>query len=214
MTDVDATEAEIEAVAKEARKTFNLSDRLKGRTQRTGSVTVYLDEIAGQTLGGAEDIVNSLQMKVGRNRWGLLGEIDLAVFEEREEDIAALREKVDEVGFELYASAITFHLRAVPELITKKCSKDALASQGIKGKVPDEKILEFNSSFNANMLAACIYKTVDAEGSISEGVLSNAEAEELENLLPRSEYAKLYSKLQEIQFKQAISDSATSSATF
>jgi len=69
-------QAEVERIAKITKKGFDLKARLEGRGLRRASITLYLDEELGAELGDAHDIRNNLGIVVGRERSGLIGELD------------------------------------------------------------------------------------------------------------------------------------------
>jgi len=207
MTDIDSVVADV-------KKTFDLTARLKGQGRREGAVTVFLDEVAADALGGSDDILNQFGLVTGKTNWGVLGDIVEALAVDPDADVSDMRETAINLEKKLRASALTFRLRAVPELIVKDARRKGLASFGSKGKVPDESVMDFTSCMNAHLLAATIYQTVDAEGAEENGKLDYEGAALLEDFLPRSEYAKLYAKLQDVQFKQSISDTVTSDSDF
>lgn len=200
----------VEEIVTEARKTFDLSARIKGRNLREGHVTVFTDEVAGAELGGDEEMKNAFGIVTGRNRWGALGDIAEAIAADSEADVTELQAAAEEAKAALEESALTFHLRAVPELVVKGARR---AAKKAHGTLPDA-VNEYNSTLYANLLASTIHKVVDADGAEQTGKLTVEAAADLEDYLPVHEYVKLVALLQEIQFKQAVSDSATGEASF
>ena len=213
MNDIDI-DTEIQDIATESRKTFDMMETIKGRTMKTGAVTVYTDEPLADELGGFEDLKNVAGFVVSRDRWGVLGEIDERLSEDPKADIADLEAQAVELRVQLALTGIQFHLRAVPEIVSKVARRETMKALGIKGKVPAGDEMHFDEVYRAHMLAKTIFKAVDAEGAESEGELSPKAAGDLEGYLPRSEFAKLYAKLQHVQFKQSISSSVTAESDF
>jgi hypothetical protein len=81
----------IEAIEETTKKGFNLRARLEGRGLRKGSIVLYLDEDLGSELGYADDLLNGMKMKVGRDRAGIIGDLDAA--EEGKASAIAMFEK-------------------------------------------------------------------------------------------------------------------------
>lgn len=206
MSEVDA---EIEAVATQAKAKFNLSDRVKNRNLREATVTVYLDEVTGAALGGAEDKKTILGVVTGRERWGVLGEIDAAIAEDPEADVSVLRNQAIALTKTLQESALTLHLRAVPEVAVKSARRHAKKAAGTGA----DNASEYNEVLYNHLIAACVRKVVDSDGAESDG-FDLESAAELQDYLPSAEHNKILAKVNEIQFKQAVSDSVTGSADF
>lgn len=79
---------ELVKIASTTKRGFDLQARLKGRGLRKATITIYLDEEKGPELGWAKDIRNALDEVVGREREGVMGEID-ALLEEKNKMIAS-----------------------------------------------------------------------------------------------------------------------------
>ena len=206
MSEVDA---EIAAVVTEAKKSFSLTDRVKGRNLRDDSVTIYLDEVTGAAIGGARDLKNGFGVTVDRERWGVLGEIDKAVADDPEADVSELRAEVVELMKTLRESALTYHLHAVPEVVVKAARRKAKQAVGPRA----QNIEDYDDTLYAHLLAAMVRKVVDADGAESGGLDFDG-AVIVQGYTPPDEYSKVIAKVNEIQFKQAISDQATGSADF
>ena len=69
-----------EALAEEAKGSFDLGGLLKGQPNlaKTKKVTLYLDQDAGEAVGGFDIETDALGRET-KTRWGLVGEIDTAV---------------------------------------------------------------------------------------------------------------------------------------
>jgi len=206
---------DIEEIATEARKTFNFSETIKGGTRRSGAQKVYNDLKAAMLIGHATDITNNLGQVTGRDRKGVLGQIDEILSSDDEEaDVTALQSQLSDLMLQLEMSALTFHLDAVPPLIEKVIKAKTRKEFAVKGgNVPDERLQELADKYTALMMGACITKVVTADGAES-GKLTDAEAVDLVSYLHPSEFAKLDAKLREVQFEQAVSNQAVLDADF
>lgn len=200
---------EIEGVVAEAKKSFNMVDRIKGRDMRVDSVTIYLDEPTGTALGGARDIKNAFQVVTGRDRWGVLGEIDAAIAEDPAADVTELRNEAVELTKKLQESALTYHLHAVPDFIVKAARRSAKKAAGPRAQNSED----YDDILYAHLIAAMIRKVVDADGAESGGVDFEG-ATVIQEYAPPHEYLRLLAKVNEVQFKQAVSDQVTGSADF
>jgi len=204
----------VEDIATEARATFDFDDAIQGVTYRDGVQKVYRDSKTAQLIGHAIDLKNNLGQVVGRERKGLLGQIDAALAEDAEADVSDLREELSGLMLKLELSALTFHIVAVPSMIEKVQKSKARKQFAIKGgNVPDEVLQNFADKYTALMFAACISKVVNADGAAT-GQLTVAQAEDLVSYLHPSEFKKLDAKLNEVQFEQAVSSQAVLDADF
>lgn len=79
MTDTVPPElqADLEAIEKTTKKGFDLVARLQGRGLRKSTITLYLDDDIGVELGYAHDVYDTFGTPQGRDRMGVLGEIDM-----------------------------------------------------------------------------------------------------------------------------------------
>lgn len=195
--------------------TFDLSERLKNRGLRSGSIKIYTDEVTGAELGAADDIKNSWGVTTGRRQTGVLGEIDRLDKESPtyDQDLARLNTEAARLKAILDETALTFNLRAVPPVIAKDAKRRARASLNIKGKVDDDRIEEFNESFTAHLLSDTITSVEDADGN-ENGKQTYEQCLELLRYLPASEFNRLDGKLSEIQFADAVSAEYIETADF
>jgi len=68
--------AAIEKIEKMTKAGFDLKSRLQNRGLRKATITLYLDEELGPKLGYATDILNAYDHVTGRERGGVVGELD------------------------------------------------------------------------------------------------------------------------------------------
>lgn len=228
--DIDA-DPEITAVVEEARENYSLEDRLRNRGMRTKTIGVYTDEPTAEKHLEIENKINLLnrgatavQMMIEAAREAGLNDAAEALQpvlekivtdpEYRAEEIAALEAERNALANELRSTALVFHLRAVPELIIKDSRRQAKKKLGITGKnVPEAQDEIFDDYVTGFILSAVTEHYVDnVDGSVHN--LDPDNARFLADLLPRGEYLKLTGALQEVQFKNVISQSVTDQADF
>jgi len=205
---------DLNEVVETARKTFDLSERLKGRGMRKGTQKVYTDEVLGNKLGWAKDLKNDLGMTVDHEWVGVLGSIARAISADKDADVSTLREEAIDLQVELEQSALTIHLQAVPPIIAKTARRKARKIAGISGKnLTDEQTEDLTDAYMAQMFANTIVKIVEFDES-ETGAINVGQAGELKDFLPPSEYEKLSVKLNEVQYRQAVGDQATADTDF
>jgi len=71
-----AEKAQLDKLEKVTKRGFDLSSRLKNRGLRRGSITLFLDEDLGPKLGWAYDVQNEFKQVIGRERAGVIGNLD------------------------------------------------------------------------------------------------------------------------------------------
>jgi len=205
---------DIEEIATEARKTFDLSDRLKKRRMRTDTQKVYTDEVLGNKLGWVKEVTNNFGMVVDTEHVGILGQIAEAKAADSDADVSKLREAAIDLKMELEQSALTFHLQAVPPIVAKVARRKARKVANVTGKnLTDEQTEDLTDAYMAQILSSVIVKVVDFDESES-GALSVEQAGDLKDSLPPSEYEKLAAKLNDVQYRQAVGDQITADADF
>ena len=236
MTDETATQETIitedpiiTQIVAEAKAGFNLTARLQGRALRTGSITVYTDEIAGEKYKAidlklqqiSDSAANLKKLAEAARNVGLeagavaleteagnaLANTDLAAY-------AALETEQEAVKAELDASSLTFELRAVPEIIVKDTRRKSNLALSIKGPVPEDRQDEWGEYFTALLLTQVIRKVTDHATGDSAESISLEDARSLGDYLPLSQFQRLSVKMADVQYKNSISDSVTAEADF
>ena len=222
-----------EQVAEEARSSFGLSERLAGITKRTRTVTAYTDEIAGEALGGVETIyMPGTELVTGTRRWGVAGEQAdlrdeiktlLAGEEVDEEQVAsakkraaALERKAKALRKTLEETALTFTLRAVPELVMKDSRRKAYRHLKLKSKggLTDEQREDLGLEYLARVLSKMVVEWSDASTGEKHEYLPLEDARALQAHLLPEEWGKIETTIDELQARKAIGDAATADADF
>jgi hypothetical protein len=209
---------EVDKTIAEAKSSFDMRARLNGSARRKASIKIFTDEVAGEELGYAKDVVefNALGLTTGtkRERLGVLGLID---GDDGSDDKYSLHLDSEEKRLckLLDESAITYNIAAVPPLVIDGVRRTSRKELGIKGSiVPDDDVENYNKVYLANLFMAVIPSFIDhATGETYTG-LGRDGAASIKELLPASEYARLDAKIIEVQFKDAIDESVTAQADF
>jgi len=199
-----------------AKASFDLITRLKGRGLRSGEITLYLDEIAGEELGTAKDVTNPFGFSSGeREQTGVLGEIDKLDKESEtyEADLKKLEAKRDKIIKRIQKSGLTFKITAVPPFIAKSHSNEARRKLGHKGKLSDQQQQEVDEVASNLLHADVITDIVDADGA-SAGKLDYDAAKALTEWLPNAERLRLQYKIIDVQFGDAFDEQVTSDSDF
>lgn len=223
----------IEDIVEEERSTFDLTSRLQGISKRERTVTVYTDEIAGEELGGIErfyypdtDIVKSTR------RWGVRGEQDalrekiteaLKADQISDEEVgrlkaenAELEAKAAKIQKQLDKTAITFTLRAVPNIVLKDAQRKARQNLGIKikGGITPEQVEDLTDEAFAVVLNVSVVSWIDAADGTLRHSLPLEDARALKKYLLAEEWAKIERAIDELQSFKAIGDRVTADADF
>lgn len=232
MTDETATQDPIIAeTIVEAKATFNLADTLRGRGFRTGSITVYTDEILGEKhfdleaeLKKVKDSTSSLGILL--DAAGELGLTDAALALQPLFDaallsgvdaakVAEIEAQLAPIKAELEATSFTFNLRAVPPIVVKDARRRAKKSLGIIGKNISENLEEeFLEYASAYVLSSMVTSYVQHASGITIDNLSDSDARDLGDLLPEGEFARLSAKVNDIQFKTVVGANVTETPDF
>ncbi len=222
---------DIEAIANDARESFDLGDFLRGRSVRTKTVRVFTDEVTAEERGGFERIyriVNETRIPDVRS-WGLVK--DMAEAQAEYEGVEnkstkagrTLKAKIDSIEAEIRAlteklleTALEIELRAVPDRIKKDAYRAARKALGIRGKngVTADNAIELEDENAAQILQRTVvsitkYGTDDKNLGVSiEG------ARDLKGLLPDSEWDKVKEALDELLFRKVIADQVAEDLDF
>lgn len=221
MTDKTPEEIKAEEIVSVTKKGFNLADRLKNRGLRKATITLYLDEEKGAELGDALDIRNALGEVTGRNRTGIIGDIeglkerrgktkqdDADALAAIDAEIAELEARRDALIEELSKTALVVSIQAVPPVILKDSHRRARQHMGITEKnVPEDREDEYGQAQLATLMSVMITRIVDnSTGEVNEGI-DYADSVALIDYLPPSQFDRLDEKLGTVQYTDAISRS-------
>lgn len=208
--DIDNPE-QVKQAVEEAREDYSILDRLKGINRRTETVTVYTDEVLGDKHGKLKEQIDSLRELIKPVEGVTLTQdvIDLTNAE-----IAKYQPVLDAARAELEKSAFVITLKALPPIAEKVITRDVRKALGIKGTIPDDRVEEWVSLYNAHMLSQQITRFEDRLVGVFKTSVTVDEALGLEHQVPRYEYAKLKGKADDLQLRNTIGELATDSADF
>lgn len=218
-------------IQEEAREGYSLIERLRSAAVRTKTVTVYTDAVAGEELGGAEDAVDQYGLKGGRRRWGLKGDLDIALEkasrlegqddpdEDEVREVAAeidrLKKAIPAVVKRLEKSALTFTLRTIPDFVIRDARRQARKALGIKGKgVPESRLEEFGLEHLAHLVAASVESWEDKQAKQKFTHLTVSEAKALRDELPVGQFDRLDKAIGDLSFEAKIASDATDTPDF
>ncbi len=214
-------ELDVQAIATEAQETFDFDNFLNDKiTLRERTVTVFLDEVTGEALGGSEETAGAFGLGGSTRRWGVIGKIkDLREQNtegQHDDEILALTDEAEKLWAKLQESGLTITLRAVPPIILKDTRRRAKAALGIKGKdIPEDRNEEFIDRQQAELLADAYVSSKNAKGQVLPKEKFGADqAAKLRDRMSQFEYSKIDRALGELQYQAAIASSVTSAEDF
>jgi hypothetical protein len=223
MTDTVAPELPAEAVeaikdeAAEAKQKFSLRDRLGSIKYAMRTVVVFTDEQAVTRFNAVDTQIKSVE--------GLLGVQvpDDASDEEKAELLeqqAGLRAAYDELEPALEAareemvnSALSIHMRAVPQVVLKMATHAADKAYRLgDGTLPEEKAEAWDEKRNRYILGRVIQSIGTPSGSLE--FEPDEVAQLLEESLSPTQWSRVSSTYTELMFRDAIGTAATDDPGF
>lgn len=224
MSDVkDATEAKVEAIAEEARSTFNLRDRLsKKRKFRTKELILITDEETAEKLGGTRPkfkYIGDYPIEDGHYSWGVLGTINeltaANIDGANDEKIADLEKEAAELRTLLLSTSIEVDLRAIPPILERDARRVAKKALGITGKnIPEDQTEDFEERQATEILVRMVTRLKDHSDGAETTSITIDDADALNDLLPSSEIGRLSRAMGNLRFENVVSDAATEQVDF
>ncbi len=182
-------QAEKDVAIAQSKGTFQLTNVLKRRGFPEEQVVVYLDEDSAKELVTLNEQLTALAQSEEQNQ----------------EAYDTLDNLAQELAKAVRESALTFHLRGISpghiEQIRKNIVKEF-------GQEPEDQ-QEADDALAHEWIAAHIVRVVNVEGAADERVFKREDVEELEQLLPASEYAKIDRTVNNLSFRSAYIEQAT-----
>lgn len=161
--------------------TFSIVDAIKGVNYPSENVDVYLDNDAAHEI-------HLLEARIA----------DLT----NADEVNALDGEISVLKERLLASKLTFELRGISRGLQLSIEKEF----GLTQQSSDAEWASLGHAY----LAAHIVSVTNAEGAVDEHLFTKEEAQGLEDMLPRDQFAKIYGKMNELSFAAAYIDQAVS----
>ncbi|MDF2993573.1 MAG: hypothetical protein K0S37_4087 [Microbacterium sp.] len=212
--------------ASDARSSYSLLDRLKGRTLLSDQITLYTDEPTGRELGGSEARVKriaGIEVPDTPRRWGVLGKIQELEADNAEgghdEELAELRDRADALRAKLAETSFTFHLQALSDdehdgIPAVETAVRAHLLLDPEGEIPEESRDAYSARFAAELLARVVVTVTDAQGTPAVKLTADDVSQLPKGFLPRSEFRRLQRKVSELQYSTAIAEDAVDDVDF
>jgi len=183
------TQAEQDVKENHNREVFSLTNALKRRGFPEEDVVVYLDEDAAHELVELNRAMTAIAQNENKS-------------DETLEQYNALELLADAMADRLRDSALTFHLRGISPGHIEQIRKNVVKEHGEDSENGSEIVAR-------EWVAAHIVHVTDAEGNRDERLFTADDAEQLEYLLPTSEYQKIDKAVSNLSFRSAYIEQAT-----
>jgi hypothetical protein len=200
----------IEQIVSEARKGFDLKARLEGRTRAEGTHTVFTDDkLAKQVVETATAIAVAKSLSVpavkDANNKVLAKEV-----KPDQKLIAELTEAKAKLVEELRATSLTFHFRAVPQILVDRANVQAKAKLA---ENPDDSEAS-DAYFFAVLFADAVTKVEDHAAGESATSIDLEDALALRDQLESGEWLQLNAAFNTVQFQNSVAHQITDSPDF
>jgi hypothetical protein len=200
--------AEAKVAELKAPGVFDLSKALKGASYPTEAVTVFLDGERAHELNINYDKIAELAQEGLQYSAANQGSmVDGPEKEPIDAEIAALEAENLELLKEITSSALTFQLRGVApkqwKLIIKKWQKEMKKSFNLPEDQAEAEEWA-NAKIDAELVSKATVKITDAEGNEDDGAVTQETAEELQDTLLQSEWAKLLGAANNLTFANGL----------
>jgi hypothetical protein len=205
-------------IVDEAKATYELKDRLKGRNLRTGKHTLFTDDVTGkehlevlrQIATKTDEITAEKAKVVAEVKSGdivLIPEVklDSKAVAALEKEIAALEAQLPALQEKIEATAFSFEWRAIPEIIVDAAKRKTLQNYGdVNGEVnPIDKDDADHYYFALLFKDACT-KVFDHEAGTTGAGLDFENAAAIFEYGGEVEYKRLNAAFAETQFQNVI----------
>jgi hypothetical protein len=191
-----------EPIVDEARSTFSLTDALHGVKRKTTKLLVFTDEEAVIAYAELQNQQTIAGVRAGSED---LTDEDRARYRA---EIDELEPQVEEAKTAMLASALSLHLRSVPDVVMDAGRRKARKSYAVDGVIPDDKLEDANAIQQNYVLGRVIAKVVNSAGA--EATFDrDTIAEDLRSSLPLPQWTRLVRTYNEIVFTDTLGAQAT-----
>lgn len=185
-------------ITSEPDDTFDLDEFVQGRGYPTDTVTVFTNADAAYEHAQIQERLTTLAQERDTH------DKRSKDYKERQAEFESLETRAEELKEKVKNSAITFHLRGIAPGHINKIIKD------VNAEAADQKWVgnEAESQATYRIMAAHVVKAVRSDGKVDSRLFTPERAENLDFLLPESEWTKLDHKIRELSFRSTYFDSA------
>jgi hypothetical protein len=199
-----------EETATAAKSTFDLKARLQGRGLRSGSITLYLDEVTGEKHLNLENQIEALKLVVAAPDNNLSD----AQTAELNKEIKRIQKEYDALGKTLALHSLELTLRAVPDIVVEAARRHARKAVGVKGNIPEDKLIDFTKAYANDLFSNIVTEIRDVETDSVNPTVSVEDIADLRAFIPEGQWERLDAKIGDLQFRNVISEAVTASADF
>lgn len=188
--------AQADAIQTEARKTFNLRDKLLNLKRKEDKVILLTD------LEAAE---RRARLNVELQALADAGKVDEYNLKEIE---------FDEATEEVLSSAFVVRLRYQHPIVLKKARREARKRFALgDGTIPADRQDDYMDTLYTLIYAEIVYEVVDADGAYLEPI-NEATMKDFVDLLPPTQYDKLKGTVDNLLFASELEDVSTDDVDF
>lgn len=203
--DTPDLESIVRPIADEAKAKHSLRDRLAGGKQfATKKVIVFTDAEAVSAFVAADDARAKLQAALAATS---------STDEEGAAALELLEQKMVDARAEMLLSALSIHMRAVPDVVMDAGRRAARKAYAVDGIVPAEHGDAANELQQDYVLGRVIQKIVEPDGSELEFERDEV-AQMLREELPLASWSRVVNAYSEIVFTEGVRDSAVGDPGF
>lgn len=209
----------IDAIQQEAKRTFNLRDRMTKRAKaRSGKILVYMDLDAVAETVDAQRKLGIAQTQMERANAGADATAESRA--KNAADIVSLERAVETARTSMLESALAIEIVALPSVAVDVCKRQARDVAKQDDSTIDQDI--YGITYTKALLARAIFEIKASDGSYAERVkviekgneVERADIDTLYEALPKTEWDRLDVFFANLQFENVVGQAATDEPGF
>lgn len=209
----------VDAIQHEAKRTFNLRDRMSKRAKaRTGKILVYTDLDAVAETAKAQNKLALIQAQIEAADKKADATIESRA--KNAADIATLERAVEAARAEMLESALAVELVALPSIAVDVCKRYARDVAKQDDSTIDQDV--YGITYTKALLARAIFEIKASDGSVADRItvvekgneVQRADVDTLYEVLPKTEWDRLDVRFAELQFEDVVGQAATDEPGF
>ncbi len=205
----------IDELVKETRKGFDLGARLGNRNRQEGKHTVFTDDKLAKKVIETVTAIKVAESLAHDAILDVAGEVVVEALEVDTDLVAELTARKDELVKQLRATSMTFHFRAVPEVIVDAAMEHTRQLFGDDdGNISDIKKEKADAHYFARIFADAVYLVEDHATGESSPSINFEDSAALKEQLEPGEWVQLNVAFSNVQFKNTIAHQLTDSPDF